>query len=224
METSLSLPLAGKRIGVVVESKFIPEEINGYRYGFATLGAQVEFVSRLNYGDHRPETQEFVSDVDPLDQQPWMSPEFVVATKDISSVNLDEYAALLMSANYTSVRLRYNGLPGPEHISATFNLRAHLQQAPAAQKFAEAMGRKDIVKGFLCHGLWILTSNPHLLKDRTVVCNEVVAADILNCGAKVDMSRRVIIDDDVVTGYSKHEVVPYVQAITEAILKRQSAP
>jgi protease I len=153
-----------------------------------------------------------------------MSPERVVATRDITSVDLDECAALLMSANYTSVRLRYNGLPGPEHITGTFNLRAHLQQAPAVQKFAEAMGRKDIVKGFLCHGLWILTPNPHLLKDRTVVCNEVVAADILNCGAKIDMSRRVIIDDDVVTGYSKHEVVAYVQAITEAIVKRQRTP
>jgi protease I len=220
MQTSLLL-LAGKRIGVVVESKFIPEEINAYRYGFATLGAQVEFVSRLNYGDHRPETAEFVSDVDPLDQEAWMSPEPVVATRDITSVNLSDYAALLMSANYTSVRLRYSGLPGPEQIPGTFNLRAHLQQAPTVQKFADAMGRKDIVKGFLCHGLWILTPNPHLLKDRTVVCNEVVAADILNCDAKIDMSRRVIIDDDVVTGYSKHEVVAYVQAITEAILKRQ---
>ena len=141
--------------------------------------------------------------------------------RDVASVNLSEYAALLMSANYTSVRLRYNGLPDPEHIPGNFNLRAHLQQAPAVQKFAEAMGRKEVVKGFLCHGLWILAPNPQLLKDRTVVCNEVVAADILNCGAKIDMSRRVIVDDDIVTGYSKHEVVEYVQAITEAIVKRQ---
>ena len=222
METSLSIPLAGKRIAVVVESKFIPEEINAYRYGFATLGAQVEFVSRLNYGDYRPETATFTSDVDPLDQEPWMTPERVIATKDVSSVNLSEYAALLMSANYTSVRLRFNGLPAPEHITGNFNVRAHLQQAPAVEKFADAMGRKDIIKGFLCHGLWILTPNPHLLKDRTVVCNEVVAADILNCGARIDMSRRVITDDDVVTGYSKHEVVEFVQAVAEAIAKRQS--
>jgi protease I len=220
METSPPPSIAGKRIGVVVESKFIPEEINAYRYGFAALGAQVEFLSRLNYGDYRPASAPYWSDVDPLDQQPWMSPEQAVATKDISSVNLDEYGALLMSANYTSVRLRFNGLPGPQQIPGTFDLRAHLQQAPAVQKFAEAMGRKDVVKGFLCHGLWILTPNPHLLKDRTVVCNEVVAADILNCGANIDMSRRVITDDDVVTGYSKHEVVAYVQAVAEAVAGR----
>jgi protease I len=163
-----------------------------------------------------------VSDVDPLDQEAWMTPERVIATRDVSSVELSEYAALLMSANYTSVRLRYNDLPRPEHIPATFNLRAHLQQAPGVQIFADAMGRKDIVKGFLCHGLWILTPNAHLLKDRTVVCNEVVAADILNCGARIDMSRRVITDDDVVTGYSKHEVVEYVQAVAEAVAKRSS--
>lgn len=212
--------IAGKKIGVVLESKFIPEEINAYRYGFAVLGAEVEFISRLNYGDHRPASAAYWSDIDPLDQQPWMSPEQAVATKDISSVNLDAYSALLMSANSTSVRLRYNDLPGPEQIPVAFNLRAHLQQAPAVQKFAEAMGRKDVVKGFLCHGLWILTPIPHLLQDRIVVCNEVVAADILNCGATIDMSRRVITDDDVVTGYSKHEVVEYVQAVAEAIARR----
>jgi protease I len=218
MENAPPSSIAGKRIGIVLESKFIPEEINAYRYGFAVLGAEVEFLSRLNYGDHRPASAAYWSDVDPLDQQPWMSPEQAVATKDISSVDLDEYSALLMSANYTSVRLRYNGLP--ERIPVAFNLRAHLQQAPTVQKFAEAMGRKDIVKGFLCHGLWILTPIPHLLKDRIVVCNEVVAADILNCGATIDMSRRVITDDDVVTGYSKHEVVAYVQAVAEAMARR----
>ena len=36
----IRLPLAGKSIAVVVESKFIPEEIAAYRFGFAALGAQ----------------------------------------------------------------------------------------------------------------------------------------------------------------------------------------
>jgi protease I len=218
MSDTNTTPLKGKRIAVVLESKFIPEEINAYVYGFGALGAEVDLVSRLNYGDYRPETASFLSDVDPLDQPGWTTPEGRKATKDIGTLDLAQYAALLMSANYTSVRLRYNQLPDPQHVGPSFNILAHIQGAPAVQKFAEAMQRKDLIKGFLCHGLWILTPNPHLLAGRTVVCNEVVAADIYNCGAKIDMSRRVIVDGDVVTGYSKHEAIPYVQAIAAAIV------
>jgi protease I len=134
---------------------------------------------------------------------------------------LGEYAALLTSANYTTVRVRYNRLPN--RIPPTFDLHAHVQRAPAVQKFAEAMGRKDLIKGFLCHGLWILTPNGHLLRNRIIVCNEVIAADILNCGATLDMSREVVVDDDIVTGYSKHEVVKYIQAIAHLIVSKESA-
>lgn len=213
---SIASPLSGKKIGIVVESKFIPEEISAYQTGFDLLGAQVEFISRLYYGEYHPAQATFVSDVDPLDQDPWATPQKLYVKKDISTVNLDEYAALLMSANYTSVRLRYGGLPDP--VPANFNLRAHLQNAPAVDLFSQAMQRPKLVKGFLCHGLWILTPNPHWLSGRRVVCNEVVAADILNCGAQVDLSSKVITDGDVVTAYSKHEVVAYIAAVAQAIL------
>jgi protease I len=213
---NIASPLSGKKIGIVVESKFIPEEISAYETGFALLGAQVELISRLYYGNYRPDQATFVSDVDPLDQDPWTTPQKLYVRKDVSTVNLDEYAGLLMSANYTSVRLRFGGLP--DKLPANFNLRAHLQNAPVVSLFSQAMQRKNLVKGFLCHGLWILTPNPQWLKGRRVVCNEVVAADILNCGTIVDLSTKVITDADVVTAYSKHEVVPYIGAIADAIL------
>jgi protease I len=213
---NIASPLSGKKIGIVVESKFIPEEISAYQTGFDLLGAQVEFISRIYYGNYHPDQATFVSDVDPLDQDPWMTPQKLYVKKDVSTVNLDEYAALLMSANYTSVRLRFGGLP--DMLPTDFNLRAHLQNAPAVSLFSQAMQRKKLVKGFLCHGLWILTPNPQLLSGRHVVCNEVVAADILNCGANVDLSSKVITDADVVTAYSKHEVVAYIGTVANAIL------
>ena len=65
-------PLEGKRIAVLVENKFIPEEIEAYRAGFPLLGAQVEFFSRIWYGNYRlghPSWRMpvFYSDVDPND-------------------------------------------------------------------------------------------------------------------------------------------------------------
>lgn len=225
---NIATPLSGRKIGIVVESKFIPEEIAAYQCGFALLGAEVEFISRIYYSEReraedlekdedKRKTATFISDVDPLDQKPWMTPQELLVRKDVSTIDdLDKYAALLMSANYTSVRLRYGGLPDP--LPANFNLRAHLQNAPVVSLFSQAMQHKKLVKGFLCHGLWILTPNPQWLNGRRVVCNEVVAADILNCGANVDLSSKVITEGDVVTAYSKHEVVAYIGAVAEAIL------
>lgn len=49
----------GARIGVVLENKFIPEEIAAYVNGFPLLGAEVALVSRIWYGDHKPAVTTF---------------------------------------------------------------------------------------------------------------------------------------------------------------------
>jgi protease I len=84
------------------------------------------------------------------------------------------------------------------------------------------MKNPRVVKGALCHGLWILTPNPELLKGRKVVCNPVVLSDVLNCGAAATLDPKVVVDRDLVTGYSKHEVVPFIQAIAGQIVALRS--
>jgi protease I len=207
-------PLAGKKIGVLVEHKFIPEEINAYQNGLTILGAEVEFLSRIWYDTYRPESATFYSDVDPLDSQPWQSPHSITVSRDISQVSPNDYAAVIMSANYTSVRLRWTTEP------RSADLRAWVKSAPVVAWFADAMKNRRIIKGALCHGLWILTPNPDLLRGRKVVCNPVVLADILNCEAQVTLNEKVVVDDDLVTGYSKHEVLPFIQAISKQIAAR----
>ena len=58
-------PLAGKKIAVIVENKFIPEEIQAYQSVFPVLGAEVDFVSRIWWGGNKPKSATFYSDVDP---------------------------------------------------------------------------------------------------------------------------------------------------------------
>jgi protease I len=216
--------LEGKKIAVIAESKFIPEEMQAYRTGFGLYGAQVDFVSRIWYGDYKPNSSVFYSDVDPSDQEPWQSPEKLVVKKDISAVRLDEYAAVIMSANYVSVRLRWS-----EKTDFT-DPRELARSAPVSRFFAEAMERRDIVKGALCHGLWILAPYPELLKGRKVTCHTVVMADILNCGAEVVVKdvdnggkelAKVVVDEDLITGFSKHEALPFIEAIAEAVINRK---
>lgn len=223
-------PLEGKKIGVIVESKFIPEEIQAYQDCFTMLGAEVKLLSRIYYGDYRPgnpywKPPLFIADVDPSDQEPWQGPQTITVPdeNDISNVNLDEYSAIIMTANYVSVRLRY---PDDATISDPLEL---VRSAPVPRFFADAMKRPQLVKGALCHGLWILTPYRELLNKRRVTCHTVVMADILNAGAdvvfeKTDGGRmqpsRVVVDRDLVTGFSKHEVIPFIQAITEKIIEK----
>ena len=216
---------ATRKVGVVVEHKFIPEEIEAYRSGFAVLGFEVELLSRLWYGSEQPASNTFFSDVDPGDNRPWEGPSGLTVERDITSVKPEEYAAVIMSANYTSVRLRYTDLPRFSQLTddemASFDYYAHVKKAPVVQFFASAMENKRVVKGFLCHGLWILTPNPKLLRERNVICHTVVMADIVNCGAQIKLTRNgVVTDDDLVTGFSKHEVLPFITAITDSIARR----
>jgi protease I len=200
--------LAGRKIAVLVESEFIPEEIEVYRNDFAALGAEVHFMSRL-WG--KP-SQTFFSDVEEIGH----SPQTLEVNFDFQKVALEDYAAVIMAANYTSVRLRYFERPEGKPFSADM-----VRSAPAVQFFARAMANPRIVKGALCHGLWILTPHPELLRGRKVICHEVVLADILNCGAQYvppdAQNQGVVVDRDLVTGRSKNEVRPFVQAIAQKI-------
>lgn len=217
----------GAKIAVVIESKFIPEEIWAYLSGFPLLGAEVELVSRIWYGDYKPASATFFSDADPTDSEPWTSPQQIAVRRDISQARPGDYAAVIMAANYTSVRLRYPGeIPDDAMQLASFDPWQHVQSAPVVRFFAEAMQDKKIVKGLLCHGLWILTPNPKLLRGRKVICHSVVMPDILNCGAVITLTPdRVVTDDDLVSGFSKHQVVPFIAAIAKRIGDiRQAAP
>lgn len=205
--------LAGKKIAVLVESQYIPGEIEAYRYGFGALGAEVDFMSRLwNQSSLR-----FYSTVEPDSQGNVPSLEWLEVSIDFDKVNLDDYAAVIMAANYTSVRLRYFAPPDGQPVSPDL-----VRSAPAVQFFARAMQNPRIVKGPLCHGLWILTPNPELLRGRRVICHEVVLADVLNCGAiyvpQDAQNGGVVVDGDLVTGHDWHVVQPFIQAIARQIL------
>jgi protease I len=220
----VSEPVSNNKIGIIVENKFIPDEIAAYQSAFPVLGYEVEFISRIWYGSWKPDSVTFYSDVDPTDSQPWESPQPLTVKRDISQVKPSDYAAIIMSANYTSVRLRWYDPSDhfPYDAPQPFNPQAYVKKAPVVSFFADAMQDRTIVKGALCHGLWILTANPQLLKDRTVTCHAVVMADVLNCGANVVINPLVVTDDDLVTGFSKHEVLPFIKAIAERVVAKKN--
>lgn len=202
--------LAGKKVAVLLETEYIHDEIAAYQSRFSAEGAHVELLSYL-WGEPQ---KEFICDIDSPTRQ----------VKDLHTLTVDhcvtttaatEFDIVLMAANYCAVRLReippMGGLGSPEEVATP----------PAVQFYAQAMEDKNIVKGALCHGLWILTPRPDLLKGRNVICHTVVLADVLNAGATyVPEPSHVVVDDDLVTARSAADVDAYIDALIAAVEQR----
>ena len=204
----MTQPLAGRRIGVLIESLDIPSEISAYLTEFPALGAKVDLLTRL-WG---APSAKFSSDPNGLDANGKPNPvETIDVNIDFDHVELENYSAIIMCANYPSVRLRY--YQAPQQPS----------DAPAVKFFARAMENPRIVKGALCHGLWILTPRPDLLHGRRVTGHEVLRADIINAGGIITASdTNVVVDVDLVTGHSKDEVHLFIQAIADRIVNMKT--
>ena len=161
--------LTGKKVAVLVETEYISDEIRKYQSFFSDLGAEVELMTYLWGKKERI----IVSDV----TEPDKIPETLTVCKDIADANPNDYAIVLCAANYVACRLReippMGSLGSPDEV-----------RSPSAVRFmASAMMDHKIIKGFLCHALWLMTPCPELLKDRKVICHTVVLSDVINAGA-----------------------------------------
>lgn len=213
----MAKPLAGKKVAVLVESQYIPGEIRIYQQRFAEYGATVELMSRLW---NNPSLR-FYSTVEPDDEGNVPPLEWLEVTTDLQDVDLDDYAAVVVAANYTSVRLRWSER---EDIDAD-NAAEVARSVPAAVFLRRAMENPRLIKGLACHALWLLTPSPDLLAGRKVICNKVVLADVVNAGAQytpcppgTPPEQQVVIDRDLVTNNSWHASNALVDAIKDLVV------
>lgn len=139
--------LEGQKVAVLVETEYIPEEIDFYQNFFTSHGAQVDFMTYLWGASER----RIVSDVTNADNP---KAQTMLVNKDIADYNPNDYAIVITAANYVACRLRE--IPPMGSLGNT-----NLLRSPAAVIFmASAMMNPKIVKGALCHALWILTPVP----------------------------------------------------------------
>ncbi len=210
----MSQRLKGKRIAVLVETEFIPHELDEYKKQFTQEGAQVELLTYL-WGK---ESRDLICDIDNA-QNPISSIRILRVEECVSKHDPTEYDVVLMAANYCAVRLReitpMGSLGSPGQISLP----------PAVRFFASAMENPRIIKGALCHALWILTPRKDLLQGRKVICHTVVLADVLNAGAIfVPDPSHVVVDNDLVTGRSAADIGAYIEAIIRAAARLHGGP
>ena len=194
--------LTGKKVAVLVETEYISDEIRKYQSFFSDLGAEVELMTYLWGKKERI----IVSDV----TEPDKIPETLTVCKDIADANPNDYAIVLCAANYVACRLReippMGSLGSPDEV-----------RSPSAVRFmASAMMDHKIIKGFLCHALWLMTPCPELLKDRKVICHTVVLSDVINAGAVfVPDESHVYEDKELVPGRSAADLDAYCNKIIE---------
>lgn len=145
--------------------------------------------------------------------------EKMLVKKEVADANPNDYAIVLCAANYVACRLRE--IPPMGSLAD-----ASLVRSPAAVRFmASAMMNPRIVKGALCHALWILTPTPEFLKGRRVICHTVVLADVLNAGAEyIPDPSHVVVDRDLVTARSAGDLELYGETLAATYNKLTNTP
>ncbi|AEW92460.1 MULTISPECIES: DJ-1/PfpI family protein [Streptomycetaceae] len=166
--------LAGKRVGVLMESDFVEDEIDYYLRRFAEEGAEVRLLTRLwgqprltFTGHEHRRAVEVDGDLEALDYH-----------------ELLQYSALVVPGGMVADRLRYS-----EDVD---------QASPALELLRRAFRIPNLVKAFCCHGLLLVSAAPELVRERPVACHNNLAADVRNMGA-VYLNQDVVVDRDLVT-------------------------
>jgi protease I len=187
--------LAGKKIGILIESDYYEPEIWYYKSRFAEEGAELHFLTRL-WGQPSLifKGHEF--------QAPF---ECYESFEDINDEMLEDYAAIIVPSGMVSDRLRYtddlNTLP------------------PATEFLKRAFSRKGLLKGIICHGMWLVAPAPELVQGRTVVAHNNLYGDVKNMGA-IYADQDVVVDDDLVTGRSGGHCHLFARKIIEMLADR----
>ena len=69
---------------------------------------------------------------------------------------------------------------------------------PACEFIRRAFAKKNVLKGIICHGMWLLSPMPELVKGRRVTVHNNLVGDARNMGA-VYVNEDVVVDNDLVT-------------------------
>jgi protease I len=167
--------LQGKKIGILIESDFYEKEIFYYEHRFPEEGAELHFLTRL-WG------QPSITFVGHEYKAPFECRE---SFENMSDETLRSYSAIIVPSGIVADRLRYT-----EDVNKI---------PPATQFLARAFAEKSILKGIICHGLWLVSPMAELVLGRPVTVHNNLIGDARNYGA-VYVDKDVVVDRDLITG------------------------
>lgn len=171
------MTLQGKKVGILIESDFYEPEIHYYERRFPEEGIELHFLTRL-WG------QPSLAFKGHEYQLPFECRE---SFEDMSDETLRSYSAIIVPSGQVSDRLRYT-----EDVD---------KLPPATEFLKRAFAEPTILKGIICHGMWLVAPAPELVKGRRVVVHNNLLGDAKNMGA-IYTNEDVVVDGDLVTGRS----------------------
>jgi protease I len=164
-----------KKVGVLMEGDYYEKEIFYYEHRFPEEGLELHFLTRL-WG------QPSLTFLGHEYRAPFQCHE---SFEGISDDELRSYGAIIVPSGIVADRLRYTEDPKVLPPATAFLKRA----------FAEPR----IVKGIICHGMWLVAPAPELVRGRRVVAHVNLLGDVRNMGA-IYTDQDVVVDGDLVTG------------------------
>jgi protease I len=189
------MKLRGKKIGILIESDFYEPEIYYYERRFPEEGAEVHFLTRL-WG------QPSITFKGHEYHVPFECHE---SFEGMDDATLRSFAAIIVPSGMVSDRLRYT-----EDIG---------KLPPATQFLKRAFAEPGVLKGIICHGMWLVAPAPELVRGRPVVAHNNLLGDVRNMGA-VYTDQDVVVDRDLVTGRSGGHCHLFARKIIELLSER----
>jgi protease I len=168
--------LQGKKIGVLIESDFYEKEIFYYEHRFPEEGAELHFLTRL-WG------QPSLTFTGHEYKVPFECHE---SFEGMDDATLRSFAAIIVPSAIVSDRLRYTEAPAKG-------------LPPATEFLKRAFAEPTVLKGIICHGMWLVSPAPELVRGRRVVAHNNLYGDVVNMGA-IYTDEDVVVDGDLVTG------------------------
>ena len=187
--------LKGKKIGILLESDYYEQEIWYYKMRFAEEGMEAHFLSRLwgqaslNFSGHEYRV-------------PF---ECNQSFENMSDDELRSYSALIVPAGMVADRLRYT-----EDVK---------RMPPATELLVRAFAEPTMLKGIICHGMWLTAPATGLVKGRRVVVHNNLIGDARAYGA-VYVDEDVVVDGDLVTARSGGHCHLFARRIIELLKER----
>ncbi len=189
------MKLQDKKIGILIESDFYEKEIFYYEHRFPEEGVELHFLSRLWGQDYITFTgHEYRATF-----------ECHESFEDIDDETLKSYSAIIVPSGMVSDRLRYT-----EDVN---------ELPPATEFIKRAFAEKDIIKGIICHGMWLVAPAPELVRGRRVVVHNNLIGDAKNMGA-IYTDEDVVVDDDLVTARTGDHCHLFARKIIDMISER----
>jgi len=189
--------LQGKKIGILIEGDYYEPEIWYYKYRFAEEGAELHFLTRM-WG----QTSEVMARGFKGHEHQIPFEGHLESFEGMDDATLQSFAAIIVPAGMVADRLRYT-----EDIH---------KLPPATEFLKRAFAEKGIVKGIICHGMWLIAPVPELVRGRKVVVHNNLLGDVKNMGA-IYVDRDVVVDDDLVTARSGGHCHLFARAIIEKL-------